>query len=111
MDNADIESRAIPDSPRRRCLEGFSSFSHFIAEDRQEAIYHRLGSLSARNLLYQQGELHYLEHELEVYDKEDAQDLDNVPAQQRARLWDYHAVDGSDSILLRRELRIRSKTA
>ena len=110
MEAANIEMTAPPNLPRRRYLEGFPSLSHFIGGDSQEAIYRRFGSLSARNLLYQQSELHRLEHELELYDEEDAQDLDNVSAQQRARQWEYLAVDDSDSARLRRELQDKIKS-
>ena len=109
MEGANIEITTLPNLPRRRYLEGFPALSHFIAGDRQEAIYRRFGSLSARNLLYQQSELHRLEHELELYDEEDAQDLDDVSAQQRARQWESFAVDDSDSARLRRELQDRIK--
>ena len=110
MEETDIELGALSNLPQRRCLEGFPSFSNFIAGDNQEAIYRRFGSLSARNLLYQQSELHHLEEELEAYDREDAQDLNNLPAQQRARLWDYLAVDDSDSARVRRELQDKIKS-
>ena len=109
MDGTDIELGALPSLPARRCLDGFPSFSHFIAGASQEAIYRRFGSLSARNLLYQQSELHRLEHELEIYDKEDTHNLNNVPAQQRARLWDHYTSDDSDSARLRRELQAKIK--
>ena len=109
MDDTDIELGAPPSLPTRRCLDGFPSFSHFIAGDSQEAIYRKFGSLSARNLLYQQSELHHLEHELEIYDNEDAHDLNNVPAQQRARLWDHYSLDDSDDARLRRELQAKIK--
>lgn len=110
MEGIDIELGSLPSLPSRRCLEGYPSFSHFIAGDRQESIYRKFGSLSARNLLYQQSELHHLEYELENYDKEDAQDLSNVPAQQRARLWENFAVDDSDSARLRRSLQDKIKS-
>ena len=110
MEGANIEMLTLPNQPRRRHLEGFPSFSHFIAGDRQEAIYRRFGSLSARNLLYQQSELHRLEHQLELYDAEDAQDLDDVAAQQRARQWESVATDDSDNARLRRELQLKIKS-
>lgn len=109
MNDTDIELGALPSLPARRCLDGFPSFSLFIAGDKQEAIYRRFGSLSARNLLYQQSELHRLEHELEIYDKEDARDMNNVHAQQRARFWDRYVLDVSDSARLRRELQVKIK--
>ncbi|CAD6582030.1 MAG: hypothetical protein ASARMPREDX12_000737 [Alectoria sarmentosa] len=92
-----------------RRLEGFPSFSHFIAGDRQEAIYRKFGSLSARSLLYQQSELHHLELQLETLDSEDACDLGNVAAQQRAREWDHFANDDNEDAQLRRELQNRIK--
>ena len=110
MEGANIEVVTLPNLPRRRYLEGFPSLSHFIAGDRQEAIYRRFGSLSARSLLYQQSELHRLEHQLELYDQEDAQGLDNVSAQKRARQWEDVAADDSDSARLRRELQDKIKS-
>ena len=109
MEDVDIELGTLADLPGRRYLEGFPSFSNFIARDRQEAIYRRFGSLSARNLLYQQSELHHLQNRLELYEREDTQDLSNVPAQQRARLWSHFAFDDSDSARLRRELHDKIK--
>lgn len=85
--------REMESLPRCRRLDGFPSFSNFIAGDGQEAIYRKFSSLSARNLLYQQSELHYLEKQLEQYDAEDAQSLEDIKAQRRAREWEYFAND------------------
>lgn len=60
-------------------------------------------------MLYQQSGLHRQEHELELYDEEDAQDLDDVSVQQHARQREYVAVDDSNSARLRRELQDRTK--
>lgn len=104
MENVDLELGSQPNQGRCRHLDGFPSFSHFIAGDRQEAIYRRFGSLSARNLLYQQSELHRLEQALDKCDKEDIQDLDDVSAQRRARLWENYAKDESEKARRRRKL-------
>lgn len=82
MEETDLEL-GIQANCRR--LEGFPSFGHFIAGDRQEAIYRRSGSLSARSLLSQQSELHHLELQLETLDSKDACDLGNAATLQRAR--------------------------
>lgn len=90
-------------------LQGFPTLNGFVSGDRQEACDRRFGSPSARNLLYQQSELHHLEQQLEAFDPEDTQDLGNVAAQQRAREWEHFANEYDKNARLHRELQSRIK--
>lgn len=90
-------------------LDGFPSFSRFIAEDKDAAIYRKFESLSARNLLYLQSELHDIERQLEECDREDAKDLNNEHAQQCAREWAYYSQCNDTHIQERQDLRDRLK--
>lgn len=49
-------------------LNGFPTFAAYIASDPELAIYRKFDFLSARNLLYLQGELITLEAELKEFD-------------------------------------------
>ena len=84
-------------------LEGYPSFAEFIATY-DAAIYRKFETLSARNLLYQQSELHELEGQLENLDREDAKDIDDEEAQRAARLWTHFQNDLNERAVLRREL-------
>ena len=97
----ELESQS-PAEQRR--LEGYSSFADFIAKDKVAAIYRRYGSLSARNLLYQQSELHQLEKQAAELDQEEAKKTGNENAQQAARDRSYNANDTSGSRCVRRAL-------
>ncbi len=92
-------------------LDGFPSFSRFIAEDKDAAIYRKFESLSARNLLYLQSELHDIERQLEECDQEDAKDLNNEHAQQCVREWAYYSQCNDTHIQERQNLhnRLRMK--
>ena len=85
-------------------LEGYPSFAHFIAKDSDAAIYRKFESLSARNLLYQQSELHELERQLDNFDREDTKDIGDEEAQHAARLWINYSTDSNDRACARREL-------
>ena len=91
-------------SAERRRLEGYPSFAEFIAKDKDAAIYRRFESLSARNLLYQQSELHHLENKAAELDQEEAKEIENENAQQAARYWSYYANDTSEPGCVRRAL-------
>ncbi|KAL8668306.1 MAG: hypothetical protein Q9168_007064 [Polycauliona sp. 1 TL-2023] len=112
--NGPIINTTSPSStaPQPR-LPGYPSFAHFIAQDGDAAIYRKYESLSARNLLYLQSELHELEGELEVLDAADVKDkdLDGDEARKIARLWHHYAGDENERAVRHRELqgRIRVK--
>ena len=65
--NRDVEKG----SHRPEFLDGYPSLAAFIASDKELAIYRSFDRLSARNLLYAQSELLYLEARLDALDKED----------------------------------------
>ena len=105
--NVDIEL-ARPDRSLDQ-LEGYPAFAHFIARDRDAAIYRKFERLSARNLLYQQSELHDLERQLEELDQEDARDIENEAAQKCAVQWKYFSNDQSEQAQRRRTLQATIK--
>lgn len=91
-------------------LEGYPTFAEFIAKDRDAAIYRKFERLSARNLLYQQSELHDLERQLKQLDHEDAEDIDNRAAQEAAVNWEHFSKDTSREAEHRRSLQTDIKT-
>lgn len=97
-------------SARRQLLHGYPTFADFISKDKDAAIYRKFESLSARNLLYQQSEIHDLEERLEKLDGEDARDIDDESAQQAARYWTHYYDDQSKQAHLRRDLQTKIKT-
>ena len=103
MEGVDVELGVTITADCHR-LDGFPSFSHFIAGDRQEAIYRKFEYLSAHNLLYQQSELHHSEQQLETLDAEGECGLRNIAAQQRAREWNHFANDNDKNARIRRAL-------
>ena len=105
----DIEPASSHPTPPR-LLEGYPTFAEFIARDNDATIYRKFESLSARNLLYKQSELHELERRLEELDWEDARDIDNEEAQQGARLWEHFRNDTNARAILRRELQEKIET-
>ena len=94
----------LQSSSERRRLEGYPSFAEFIAKDKDAAIYRKYESLSARNLLYQQSELHRLEKQAAELDKSEAENIENENAQQAARYWSQFTNDTSEQGLVRRAL-------
>ena len=92
-------------------LSGYPSFARFIAADADAAIYRKYQSLSSRNLLYLQSELHELEGALEEIDIEDAKnkDSDSQEAQRRARLWSHFARADNERAKRHRELQATIK--
>ncbi|KAL8992447.1 MAG: hypothetical protein Q9169_007096 [Polycauliona sp. 2 TL-2023] len=96
----------MPSQPR---LVGYPSFAHFISQDGDAAIYRRFDSLSARNLLYLQSELHELEGELEQLDAADVKDkdLDDEESRKIARLWHHYARDDNERAVKHRELQAK----
>ena len=88
-------------------MDGYPTFAYFIAKDPDAAIYRRFESLSARNLLYQQSRLNYLERQLQDLDKKDAieaKDINNEAGKRLAREWQHFAHDDNDRAKLRRHL-------
>ena len=94
----------LQSSAEQRRLRGYPSFAEFIAKDKDAAIYRRYESLSARNLLYQQSELHQLEKQAAELDDQEAREIENENAQQAARYWDFYANDTSGPGCVRRVL-------
>lgn len=103
-------SPRLPSSPR---LPGYPSFAHFVSQDGDAAIYRRYESLSARNLLYFQSELHELEGQLEELDAADVKerDFDDDEPRKIARLWHRYARADNQRALRHRALqaKIRAK--
>ena len=95
--------------PRRR-LNGYPSFAHFIARDREAAIYRKFAHLSARSLLYQQSQLHELERQLFDLDQQDAKCFDNEDSQKVARNWTHYSGD-SECAVQHRDLQKKIKIA
>lgn len=102
----DIE--LAPPHPRKR-LVGYPSFAHFIAKDKDAAIFRKFQHLSARSLLYQQSYLHELEGQLRSLDEEDAE-CSSKEAQRIARNWEYYS-NGSGRAAQHRELQQKIKVA
>ena len=94
----------LQSSAKRRRLEGYPSFAEFIAKDKDAAVYRRYKSLSARNLLYQQSELHELEKQAAELDEKEAVEFENESAQQAARYWNHYVNDQSEQGRARRVL-------
>lgn len=94
-------------------LQGYPTFADFIAADADAAIYRRFESLSARNLLYLQSELHELEAELNELDAIDVKErkLRNQEAEKIARFWLHYSKDDNERATRHRELqgKIRAK--
>jgi hypothetical protein len=105
--NNDVEDIVLatpspPAGPAR--LEDYPSFTEFITQDQEAAIYRKFERLSARNSLYLQNELHDLEGQLQQLDRDDAKEIGNVEAQKAARGWKHHADDTNSRAKLHREL-------
>ena len=107
--NVDIELAEPYDSPHPQRLEGYPEFAEFIARDHDAAIYHKFERLSARNLLYQQSELHDLERQLQELDREDAKDIDDQAAQKAALYWQHFSTDTGEQAQRRRALQATIK--
>lgn len=99
---SDVDLEAMSTAPSH--LEGYPSFSNFIAKDKDAAIYRKFENLSSRNLLYLQSELHDLERQLEIVDHEDAKNIDNERAQGAARHWTHFSIDSDNQAVARRTL-------
>lgn len=111
-DSHDIELAQSPpatSSPPR--LLGYPSLAHFIFEDGDAAIYRKSKSLSARNLLYLQSELHELAGQLEELDAVDVKekDLDGEESQKIARLWHHYARGDNERAGRHRALQVKIK--
>lgn len=84
----DVEFAPLPTGQR---FAGYPSFAHFVAKDKDAAIFRKFQHLSARSLLYQQNHLHELEEQLLALDAEDGKSLDNDGAQKIARRWEHYS--------------------
>src|SRR5450755_790924 len=80
----DVEAK--PNVPE--FLPGFADFAEFIASDEHGdlAIFRRFDTLSARNLLYLQGQLLFLEGKLKKIDNEDTQIVETGSRGQQANV-------------------------
>jgi hypothetical protein len=105
VEDIELAPTSSPAGPAR--LEGYPSFAEFITKDQDAAIYRKFETLSARNLLYLQSELHDLEGQLQQLDRDDAKDIGNVEAQKAAREWKYYADERNSRARLHRELQAR----
>ena len=83
--------RGSGESRAKRICNHAESRSVFIARDGDAAIYCKYTSLSARNLLYLQSELHEWEEQLRQLGREDAKDIDIEEAQKAAREWRHYS--------------------
>jgi Family of unknown function (DUF6594) len=82
--NTDLELGIVSASST---LRGYPSFAAFIEQDPDAAIYRKFEHLSARNLLYQQSELHALQLQLRELDRVHAKYNENEDARKAARDW------------------------
>ena len=94
----------LQSSAERRRLEGYPSLAEFVAKDKDAAIYRRFESLSARDLLYQQSELHELEKQAAELDEKEAKNIEDENSQQAARYWIHYVNDQSPEGRARRAL-------
>ena len=75
-------------------LPGYAELSEYIATDSELSVYHRFGSVTARNILYLQAEVQVLRKRLEKLDELDLMDTksdnfdDRISAAQAARDWE-----------------------
>ncbi|PVH73724.1 hypothetical protein DL98DRAFT_606338 [Cadophora sp. DSE1049] len=97
MAHAEIDIEVARDDGES--LQGFADFSQYIASDISLSIYRKYGALGARNLLYLQTELQFLELRLEVLDKEDKSAIANgdindekLEIEKAARSWEVELV-------------------
>ena len=88
-------------------LEGYPTFTNFIARDCDAAIYRKFEELSARSLLYQQSELHDLAGQLRDLDHKDAKDINNENAQKTARYWKHFS--GAEDEMTRQRRNLQEK--
>ena len=104
-------------------LEGFAEFSRFVASDDTLSVYRRFGVLGARNCLYLQAELQFLEQQLEDSDTADLallrpsaqENKERKLLDDAARSWEsftYQAQEGNErqKTKIRLILRIREVT-
>jgi hypothetical protein len=92
-DTLDIELSASSqqnDALVGRPLRGFPSLSAFMSSNSnsESFIFKRFDKLAARNLLYLQSELAYLQQRLEKFDEKDAQPRSGLEDRRCARSWD-----------------------
>jgi hypothetical protein len=86
-------------TPRQPPLRGFQSLATFMSSNSnsESFIFKRFDKLAARNLLYLQSELAYLQNRLEDFDSKDAQSKDREE-RKCARSWeDFEEMKNSSS--------------
>jgi hypothetical protein len=90
-------------------LEGYPSLAAFIASDKELAVYRAFDRLNARNLLYAQSELLYLEEKLDALDRADSEAEPGSALRSSARSWEVlqRKANGHDEERLKCVLRLR----
>lgn len=93
MSSTDAERGEVI-SPRKH-LEGYAEFADFISSDPQLSVYRKYDRLAARNLLYLEANVQWVEIELERLDEEDMKILDTSQnevekkrVEESARCWE-----------------------
>jgi hypothetical protein len=91
-------------------LRGYPTFADFIASDSDAAIFRTYKSMSARNLLYLQSEIHELEKQLQELDSEDVK-ASSFEAEGAAQLWRHYNSNANARAVEHRKLQreIREK--
>lgn len=88
-DGHDVELQSGAQRRHTSKLRGYPSFADFIASDSDAAVFRTYRSLSARNLLYLQSELHELGAKLHDLDNEDVKSS-SFEAEGAAQLWRHY---------------------
>ncbi|KAH0562956.1 hypothetical protein GP486_002479 [Trichoglossum hirsutum] len=96
----DIEKGGLKGS---EYLAGYPDFAAFIASGKELAIYRAFDRLSARNILYLQSELLYLQDKLEEFDRHDLE-AKSFEEKMAARCWQIMAEPSNDHDRERLEL-------
>jgi hypothetical protein len=84
-------------------LHGYPTFAAFVTRDQDAAIYRKFESLSARNLLYLQSEIHELQGQLEELDDADAKSS-SFEVEGVARAWHHYSAEMNTHARKHREL-------
>ncbi|KAI9771146.1 MAG: hypothetical protein M1840_002497 [Geoglossum simile] len=80
--NAEDVEKGFPEE----YLAGYPDFAAFIASTKDFAVFRSFNRLSARNILYLQSELLYLQSQLDNFDQEDSSSRD-ISQKAAARCW------------------------
>jgi hypothetical protein len=103
--NIDLEKGIRP----RIFPDGYASISAYIATDPELAIFRRFDRLSARNLLYLQGELQHLEYRLSQFDEETVRSTNvctqGLEAVLPERCWERLVGTGGERLVIVKSIR------